>query len=71
MFGRRLAAIAGVLLATALAAILVLRLRRRPSLDSATRAELYQRAKTLNIKGRSRMNKRQLQSAVEAALKAG
>ena len=71
MFSKRLAAIAGVLLATALAAVLVLRLRRRPSLDSATRAELYKQAKSLNIKGRSRMNKRQLQSAVEAALEGG
>ena len=71
MFSKRLAAIAGVLLAIALAAVLVMRSRRRPSLDSATRAQLYQQAKSLNIKGRSRMNKRQLQSAVEAALEGG
>jgi hypothetical protein len=35
--------------------------------DEPTRAELYQEAKTLDIKGRSKMNKRELLQAVERA----
>jgi len=69
MDAKRLTAIGGGVVALALAVLLLLRLLRgKPSLDSASRDELYERAKKLNIRGRSKMSKQELQTAVEAEL---
>jgi hypothetical protein len=65
---KRLAAIGGGVVALVLAVLLLRRLRGGPSLDSASRDELYERAKKLNIRGRSKMSKQELQTAVEAEL---
>jgi hypothetical protein len=66
---KRLTALGGCAVALALAVLLLLRiLRGKPSLDSASRDELYERAKKLNIRGRSKMSKQELQTAVEAEL---
>jgi hypothetical protein len=64
-------------LAAALAAWLIRRLldasegpvvADRPASDSSlTRDQLYSEAKRLGVKGRSKMNKQQLQEAVDAA----
>jgi hypothetical protein len=42
-----------------------------PTTNSPSRDELYKEAARLGIKGRSKMNKRQLQEAVEAARTGG
>jgi hypothetical protein len=65
---KRLTAIGGGVVALALAVLLLRLVRGKPSLDSASRDELYERAKKLNIRGRSKMSKQDLQRAVEAEL---
>lgn len=64
---RRPIAILAAVAAVAAVAVLARRLAARSRAAEPTRDELYERAKQLEIEGRSKMNKEQLRRAVEDA----